>query len=68
MAKNLIWCEVKCLRCERVAQLSGWYSPERIKKLKQETKNWKEDDDYGILCPDCAEDMKRIRKLNNEEI
>lgn len=38
MAKNLIWCEVKCLRCERVAQLSGWYSPERIKKLKQETK------------------------------
>ena len=36
--RNLIWCEVKCLRCGRVAKLSGWYSPERIKQLKQETK------------------------------
>ena len=52
--KNLIWCEVKCLRCSRVANTSGWYSPERIKKLKLETKDWKEDPDYSIVCPDCA--------------
>lgn len=61
--KNLIWCEVKCLRCCRVANTSGWYSPERIKKLKQETKNWKEDGDYGILCPDCYEEVITKRKL-----
>ncbi len=55
MKKNLIWCEVKCLRCGRIANLSGWYSPERIKKLKLETKDWKEDPDYSIVCPECAE-------------
>lgn len=54
MKKNLIWCEVKCLRCCKVANASGWYNPERIKKLKLETKNWKEDPDYSIVCPDCA--------------
>ena len=55
MKKNLIWCEVKCLRCGKIANSSGWYSPERIKKLKLETKNWKEDLDYSIVCPECAE-------------
>ena len=53
MKKNVIWCEVKCLRCCAVAYASGWYSPERIKKLKLETKNWSEDPDYGVLCPNC---------------
>ena len=56
--KNLIWCEVKCLRCRKVANYSGWYSPERIKKLKLETKDWKEDPDYSIVCPDCYKEMK----------
>lgn len=58
--KNLIWCEVKCLRCGRVANTSGWYSPERIKKLKQETRNWAEDEYYSILCPTCKESIKII--------
>ena len=58
--KNLIWCEVKCLRCGAVASMSGWYSPERIKKLKQETKDWADDEDYSILCPTCKESIKTI--------
>lgn len=58
--KNLIWREVKCLRCGRTANSSGWYSPERIKKLKQETKYWAEDEDYGILCSTCKESIKTI--------
>ena len=48
--KNLIWCEVTCNRCKEVAERSGWYSPLRIKLLKMDTKNWHEDDDYGVLC------------------
>lgn len=63
MPKNLIWTEVKCLRCCCVANHSGWYSPERIKKLKLETKNWKEDEDYGVLCPDCYEHVTREKEL-----
>ena len=58
--KNLIWCEVKCLRWGRVANSCGWYSPERIKKLKQETKDWVEDENYSILCPTCKESIKII--------
>lgn len=57
---SLIWCEVKCLRCGRVAYYSGWYSPERIKKLKTETKDWAEDDDYSIVCPDCKNELKEL--------
>jgi hypothetical protein len=60
--KNLIWCEVKCLKCECVANHSGWYSPERIKKLKLETKTWVEDDQYGILCPTCAKEKEEPNK------
>ncbi len=56
--KNLIWCEVRCLNCLLVANNSGWYSPERIKRLKRETKTWVEDDQYGILCPECAKEKE----------
>ena len=58
MKKNLIWCEVKCLRCGRVANNSSWYSPDTIKKLKLETKNWAEDEDYSIVCSDCKLELK----------
>mgnify|MGYP003307575473 CR=1 FL=1 len=63
MKRNLIWGEVSCRKCVTVANFSGWYSPERIKKLKLETKSWGEDDDYGVLCPDCYEDVKREKEL-----
>ena len=43
---------------------SGWYSPERITKLREETKDWI---DYGeltgVLCPDC----QREKHMNNKE-
>ena len=60
MAKRmLIWCEVTCRKCGAVAPASGWYSPERIKKLKEQTKNWDADDaEYGVLCPDCRKEKK----------
>ena len=53
--KNIIWCEVTCGCCGAVANSSGYYSPERIKKLKAETKDWVEDENYRVLCPPCAE-------------
>ena len=56
--KNIIWCEVKCLRCLAIANTSGWYSPDRIKKLKAETKDWVEDENYGTLCPQCVEELR----------
>ena len=42
MAKNLIWCGVTCGKCGAAANGCGYYSPDRIKKLKANTKNWVE--------------------------
>lgn len=61
--KNLIWCEVTCGRCKEVAERSGWYSPLRIKLLKKDTKNWHEDEDYGVLCPDCWKHVTYEKRL-----
>lgn len=63
MAKRLlIWCEVTCRRCGTVASASGYYSPERIKKLKSQTKDWEANDEsYGVLCPDCKKELRGIR-------
>lgn len=57
--KNLIWCEVACGRCGAAANNCGYYSPDLIKRLKQETKNWTEDLRYRILCPKCERELKR---------
>lgn len=59
MANSIIWCEVTCGNCGGLAFESGYYSPERIKKLKQETKHWKADKDYRVLCPDCRKVLGR---------
>lgn len=56
--KNLIWCEVTCGRCGAAANNCGYYSPDLIKRLKQETKNWKEDMDFRNLCPSCQREIK----------
>ena len=37
--RMLIWCEVTCGKCGKFANANGYYSPERIKKLKAETKD-----------------------------
>lgn len=62
--RMLIWCEVTCRRCGRVANASGYYSPDRIKRLKTETKNWEaNDENYGILCPNCKDEIETIKKV-----
>lgn len=60
MGKRLIiWCEVTCRKCGRAANASGWYSPDTIRNLKQETKSWASDaPNYGILCPYCKSEME----------
>lgn len=65
--KNLIWCEVTCGRCGTAANNCGYYSPDLIKRLKQETKNWTEDLDYRILCPTCQRE-KPTRKTSSARI
>lgn len=58
MSKSLIWCEVICSCCGGMANASGYYSEKRIKKLKDETKNWILDNENNILCDVCKEKMK----------
>lgn len=60
--KNLIWCEVTCGGCGKVINNCGYYSSELIKRLKMETKDWKEDIQYRILCP---ERYKEYRIIDN---
>ncbi len=57
--KHIIWCEVSCGRCGATARASGYYSPDRIKALKKETKDWRDDENYRVLCPDCNAASKR---------
>ncbi len=59
--RNVIWCEVSCGCCGSVANESGYYSPERIRLLKAETKDWVDDVDYRVLCPACSKKMKRTK-------
>lgn len=62
--RMLIWCEVTCRKCGRVANACGYYSPQRIKKLKEETKHWEaNDENYGILCPDCKDEVERSKSI-----
>ena len=56
--KNIIYCEVTCRHCGRLAINSGYYSPERIKRLKKETKDWISTEDYPVLCPECQEELE----------
>lgn len=58
MRKNIIFCEVTCSQCGSLASKSGYYSPQLIKALKEETKDWIDDKEYGILCPECQKEFK----------
>ena len=58
MAKALIWCEVICNSCGGMAAASGYYSPETIKRLKAETKDWKRGK-LGNYCPECLAELKK---------
>jgi hypothetical protein len=59
-AKNLIWCEVMCSCCGATTTASGFYSPERIKLLEEETKDWISTERYHVVCPEC-------QKVNDDE-
>ena len=48
-----IWCDITCFYCGHVASQSGYYSPERIKLLKQEAKQWSTDHGGNPVCPYC---------------
>ena len=63
--KDKIWCEVACACCGSIASASGYYSPERIKKLKLETKDWGVNVGiYNIICPTCLKEETNT----NEEV
>ena len=62
--KNIIWCEVTCGCCGAAANSCGYYSPDRIKRLKAETKDWAEDENYRVLCPAC---VAKIRPQKSKE-
>ena len=37
-------------------------------KLKEETKNWEaNDENYGILCPDCTDEVKIMRSIKRNQ-
>lgn len=61
MTKARIWCEVICNSCGGMAAASGYYSPETIKRLKAETKDWKRDYFYGNLCPECQAKLAELK-------
>ena len=57
--KNIIWCEVTCRYCGALASASGYYSADTIRKLKEDTKDWVEDEEYLVLCPECKKELGR---------
>lgn len=63
MAKALIWCEVICCHCGGMAISSDFYSPETIRKLKAETKDWIRTE-VGNLCPEC---QAKLKELENDK-
>lgn len=62
MKKAKIYCEVTCNRCGALAMGSSYYrNASTISKLKNYTKDWVYDDDFGgNLCPDCQNENKII--------
>lgn len=59
MAKRkIIWCEVTCSRCNAMSTASGYYSPERIKRLKEATKDWGMTNEDDVVCPECKKKFK----------
>ena len=57
--KSVIWCEVTCGRCGAAAIGCDYYTPDTIKNLKASTKDWIEDMEYRVLCPDCKQELGR---------
>jgi len=56
---KFIYCEIVCNNCGGISANSGYYSPERIKKLKEEIKSgmWIYSGN-NIYCKECYEKIK----------
>lgn len=55
--KANIWLSVSCSYCGGVI---GWYyhNAKSVSQLKESTKNWIFDKEYGNLCPECQKKLK----------
>lgn len=62
--KAIIWVEVCCNNCGGVI---GWNynNAKSISKLKEATRNWIYDSEYGNLCPECK---KKLRGKHGESM
>lgn len=60
-----IWLSVSCSCCGAVI---GWYysNAKSVSQLKKATKNWVFDKEYGNLCPECWEKLKKRRSDNHD--
>lgn len=59
--KARIWMEVVCCNC---GGMIGWnYSGAgSVAKLEKATEDWVFDKDYGNLCPECMEALRKEKK------
>lgn len=58
-AASKIWCEAVCSHCGALANNAGYYSPVRIKALKNELESWSIDADGSLLCDTCTEKKRK---------
>lgn len=56
-SKVPVWCDVTCDYCGMTASANGDYSPERIDRLMEETKDWVLVDGCMKRCPSCQRRM-----------
>ena len=63
MKKAAVWCEVSCGDCGR-AEGMFYKNSKSIQTLKEWTRDWVFDDDFGNICPDCARKKKKGLRLN----
>lgn len=47
-----VWCDITCSQCGAMANGSGYFYNGIIKELRNNTKDWV-DNDGTVLCPYC---------------
>ena len=63
--KANIRIEVRCGNCGCVAG-SYYHNAKSLPKLKEVTKDWIYDNEYGNLCPECQNEVSEVRGEQNE--
>ena len=67
MGKGLTpWVDITCGRCGSLAAGSGWWHNGIIGKLRDNTKDWIDEDMYGYLCPECQKELQEEQNDNNK--